>query len=78
MAPVGTLEMGLGRVSVHSVGEISLFTQTPRVLSKGNRTIADLRYGKKTVSVLAHFFLLPYRANLVYILSISHLRYCKS
>ena len=26
---------------------------------KGNHTIADLRYGENTVSVLAHSFLLP-------------------
>ena len=34
--------------------------------------------GKKTVSVLAHSFLLPKRANLVYILSICPLRYSGS
>ena len=34
--------------------------------------------GKKTVSVLAHSFLLPQRANLGYILSISPLRYSRS
>ena len=31
--------------------------------------------GKKTVSVLAHTFVLPSRANSVYILSITPLRY---
>ena len=34
--------------------------------------------GKKTVSVLAHKFFLPYRANSVYILSITLLRYFRS
>ena len=33
--------------------------------------------GKKTVSVLAHSFLLPQRANSVYILSITPLRYSR-
>ena len=35
-------------------------------------------FGKKTVSVLAHKFLPPQRANLVYILSIIPLRYSGS
>ena len=34
--------------------------------------------GKKTVSVLAHSFLLPSRANLVYILSITPLKHSRS
>ena len=34
--------------------------------------------GKKTVSVLAHSFLLPQRANLVYLLSIDPRRYSRS
>ena len=34
--------------------------------------------GKKIVSVLAHKFVLPIRANLGYILSISPLRYSRS
>ena len=34
--------------------------------------------GQKTVSVLAHSFLLPQRANLRYILSIYPLRYSRS
>ena len=36
----------------------ALNTET-RAKAKGNRTIADLGYGEKTLSVLAHSFLLP-------------------
>ena len=42
---------------------------------KGNRGFA---MGKKAVSVLAHTFLLPQRANSGYILSMSPLRYSRS
>ena len=45
---------------------------------KGNRTIADLRYGKKDIISPCTLIFALIRANLVHILSISPLRYCRS
>ena len=45
---------------------------------EGNRTIADLRYGEKDIFSPSTLICAQKRANYVYMLSISPLRYCRS
>ena len=71
------LDVGLNFLEFHEeiyVKKISM-PKVEQHCFKGNRTIADLRYGDKDIISPSKLILVPLRANLVYILSISPLLY---